>query len=102
MAGAVINPASRIGKNAVINTCASVDHECHIHDGVHIGPGARLGGKTVVGKGAWIGINATIRDKISIGAGSIIGAGSVVLEDIPESVMAFGVPAKIVRKLYGS
>ena len=36
---------------------------------------------------------------VTIGANSIIGAHSFVNEDIPDNVLAFGVPAKIIREL---
>lgn len=98
-AGAVVNPGARIGENVIVNTSASVDHECVVEDGAHIGPGARLGGRVSVGPLAWIGIGATVRDGVSIGARSVIGAGAVVLNDIPPGVIAYGVPAKVVRTL---
>jgi UDP-N-acetylbacillosamine N-acetyltransferase len=98
-AGAAINPGSRIGENVVINTCASVDHECSIEDGAHICPGAHLAGGVVVGQAAWVGIGATVIDHVRIGAGALIGAGAVVLSDIPDDVLAYGVPARIIREL---
>jgi len=96
-AGAVVNPGSRIGENVIINTCASIDHECVIEEGVHICPGVHLGGRVIVGRGAWIGIGATIKDRVRIGARSLIGAGSLVLNDIPDDVVAYGVPAKVMK-----
>ncbi|MBQ7830731.1 MAG: acetyltransferase, partial [Clostridia bacterium] len=30
MAGAVINPCSKLGKGVILNTCSSVDHDCII------------------------------------------------------------------------
>ena len=54
---------------------------------------------TLVKKGASIGSNATILCGITIGEGAIIGAGAVVTEDIPEKVLAAGVPAKPIRKM---
>jgi UDP-N-acetylbacillosamine N-acetyltransferase len=98
-AGAVINPATRIGDNVIINTCASVDHECLVENGSHISPGAILGGGVTVGLGAWIGIGARVKDHIRIGAGSIIGLGAAVVDDIPENVVAYGVPAKVARTI---
>lgn len=97
MAGAVINPGSTIGGNSIINTSASIDHDCVIKNGAHIGPGAHIGGGVTIGQGSWIGIGAIIKDKIKIGNNAIIGAGAVVLKDIPDGVVAFGVPAKIIR-----
>lgn len=98
-AGAVVNPGIAIGKSVIVNTNASVDHECVLEDGVHIGPGVNIGGKTVVKKGTWIGIGATVSDRVTIGEFSIIGAGAVVLKDIPDKVVAYGVPAKVIRKI---
>jgi UDP-N-acetylbacillosamine N-acetyltransferase len=97
MAGAVINPGTIVGENVIINTSSSVDHDCHIENGAHIGPGAHLGGGVTIGQASWIGIGAVIKDKIKIGKGAIIGAGAVVLTDIPDGVVAFGVPAKVKR-----
>jgi len=98
-AGAVINPSVIIGKNVIINTSASIDHECFIEDGVHICPGGHLAGRVVVGRGTWIGIGTTIIDKVHIGSNSFIGAGSVVISDIPDNVLAYGVPARVIRGL---
>jgi acetyltransferase EpsM len=99
VAGAVVNPSSKVGQNVIINTCASIDHECVVEDGAHIGPGARLAGRVVVGRAAQIGIGAKIVGGVRIGAGSLIGAGAVVLNDIPEGVVAYGSPAKVVRRV---
>lgn len=99
MAGAVINFGSVIQENVIINTSSSVDHDCVITNGAHIGPGVHLGGGVMIGRGAWIGIGAIIKDKINIGDNTIIGAGAVVLNDIPDGVVAFGIPAKIIRSV---
>lgn len=94
-AGAVVNPGSRIGANVIVNTSASVDHECIVEDGAHIGPGAHLGGRVHVKRAAWVGIGAAVKDGVTIGAGSIVGAGAVVLRDIPDGVVAYGIPATV-------
>lgn len=36
---------------------------------------------------------------ITIGDNSVIGAGSVVTNDIPENVVAFGVPCRVIRDI---
>lgn len=97
-AGAVVNPGAIIGNNVIVNTLASVDHECVIGSGAHIGPGCHLGGRVKVGRGAWLGIGATVRDRVVIGDRTFVGAGAVVVKDLPDDVVAFGVPAKIQRR----
>jgi len=42
-----------------------------------------------------------VMPNVTIGENSIIGANSLVLEDIPDNVVAFGVPAKVRRKIDG-
>jgi acetyltransferase EpsM len=96
-AGAVIGPGTRVGENVIVNTLAGVDHDCVLGDGVHVCPGARLGGWAEAGECAWVGIGATVRDRVKIGKGAVIGAGAVVLHDVPDAVVAYGVPARIIR-----
>jgi UDP-N-acetylbacillosamine N-acetyltransferase len=98
MPGTVINSGTRIGSNIILNTAASVDHECSIGDGVHIGPGARLSGLVTIGNATWIGIGSLIRESVHIGNNVLVGAGSLVLKDIPDGVVAYGAPAKIMRE----
>jgi acetyltransferase EpsM len=97
--GAIINAAAQIGRNVIINTSASVDHECLIEDGAHVGPGVNLGGRVIVRREAWVGIGSVVRDRCTIGRGSIVGAGAVVVSDVPDGVVAFGVPARVQRKV---
>jgi acetyltransferase-like isoleucine patch superfamily enzyme len=54
---------------------------------------------TVVKKGASIGTSTTILCGVTIGENAIVGAGSVVTKDIPDNVVAAGVPARVRRKL---
>jgi UDP-N-acetylbacillosamine N-acetyltransferase len=98
VAGAVINPGSRIGENAIVNTSASVGHECLVDDGAHVGPGARLAGRVVVERAAWVGVGAIAIEGVRIGANSLVGAGAVVVNDIPEGVVAYGNPARVIRR----
>lgn len=47
----------------------------------------------------WIGDGATVCKGVTIGRNSVIGAGAVVVDDIPENVIAAGNPAKVVKEL---
>ena len=98
MAGVVIQPGTRIGSNVVVNTRASVDHDCVIGDHSHIAPGVTLSGGVIVGDMCHIGTGATVIQGVHIGSGSVIGAGALVLKDVPKSVTVVGVPAQVVNK----
>ncbi|MBR0138390.1 MAG: sugar O-acetyltransferase [Erysipelotrichaceae bacterium] len=52
-----------------------------------------------VGDNVWFGASVTVLPGVTIGKDSIIAAGSVVSRDIPEGVLAAGVPCKVIRKL---
>ena len=52
-----------------------------------------------VGNDVWIGTNVSVLPGVSIGSNTIIGAGSVVNKDIPDGVIAAGVPCKVIRKI---
>lgn len=97
MAGAIIQPGSQIGRNTIVNTKVSIDHDCSLGDHVHLAPGVTLSGMVKVGNGVHIGAGATIIQGVRIGPDSLIGAGALVLKDVPAGSTAFGVPAKIIR-----
>lgn len=52
-----------------------------------------------VGRNVWIGSGVQIMPGITIGDNSVIGAGSVVTNDIPANVVAYGVPCKVMREI---
>jgi sugar O-acyltransferase (sialic acid O-acetyltransferase NeuD family) len=86
-----------LGDSVIVNTSASVDHETVVGDFVHIAPKATICGSVNIGKYSFIGANATIMPRVTIGENSIIGAGSVVTSSIPNNVVAYGNPAKIIK-----
>jgi galactoside O-acetyltransferase len=51
-----------------------------------------------IGRNVTIGMGANVIDGITIGENSTIGAGSVVTRNIPAHVVAYGVPAVVVRE----
>jgi sugar O-acyltransferase (sialic acid O-acetyltransferase NeuD family) len=82
-----------LGLECIINTAATVDHECELADGVHIGPGATLAGCVRVGEAAFIGAGAVVLPRIRIGADAVVGAGAVVTRDVESGWVVAGVPA---------
>ena len=97
-AGAIVQPGVRIGAQVIVNSGAIVEHDSRIADGVHIAPGACLAGHVEVGGGSWIGAGSVVRDRLRIGAGVVVGIGSLVLRDMPDGVVAYGHPARVVRE----
>lgn len=95
----VIQRNSHIGKHCIINTNASIDHDCIISDYVHISPSATLCGNVKVGEGTHIGAGATIIPNINIGKWCVIGAGAVITKDVPDYSLVVGVPGKIIKNL---
>lgn len=49
--------------------------------------------------GSWLGAHVTVTAGVSIGRGCLIGANAVVTRDIPEGVLAGGVPAKVISSV---
>lgn len=97
MAGAILNSQAVVGSFCIINTRSSLDHDVEVQDFASIAPGATLGGNVKVGTFSAVGIGATIKHKVKIGSNSIIGAGAVVLKDIKDFVVAYGMPAAVIR-----
>lgn len=90
----VINTDTTIGKGCIINTSSIVEHENKIADFVHISPNVSLGGQVIVEKLSWIGIGTTISNNVLISSNVIVGANSLVLKNISENMLVYGVPVK--------
>lgn len=86
-----------IGNFVSINRNASIGHHTTVGDFATINPGCNIAGNVKIGYGTTIGIGTTIIDGIEIGDNTIIGAGSVVTKNIPDNVVAYGNPCKIIR-----
>lgn len=93
---AVINAGSTIGNGAIINTSVTVEHDCEIGDFVHLASGSVLCGEVTVREQTHIGANSVVKQVVVIGSGVMIGMGSVVLQNIPSNVIAYGNPCKEV------
>ena len=95
-----------IGAFSYINAAFGVD----IKNNVQIGSNCSIysvstidntSGKVVLEENCKIGSHSTILPGVSIGKNSIIGAHSLVNKNIPDNVIAFGVPAKVIKMLRG-
>ncbi|HVV49918.1 MAG TPA: NeuD/PglB/VioB family sugar acetyltransferase [Polyangia bacterium] len=95
LAHAVVAVDVVLGEACIVNTGATVDHECRIGDGTHICPGAHLAGLVTVGDRVMVGTGATILPRVKIGNDAIVGAGAVVIRDVPPGACVVGNPAKV-------
>ena len=51
----------------------------------------------IIGNNVWIGGGVIILPGVTIGNNVVIGAGSVVTKNIPDNVIAYGNPCKVVK-----
>lgn len=93
----VISPFAELSFGVSVNRNVSIGHHTFIGRFSAVGPGTAIGGKTRIGNHVQIGIGSVIFNDIRIGSNSVIGGGSVVTSDIPDNVVAWGNPCKIIR-----
>lgn len=99
-----------LGKNTDIGSFTYINAK----KGVEIGEDVQIGshcsiysvstidnmqGKVILKKNCKIGTHSVIMPGVTVGENSIIGAFSFVKENIPDNIVAFGVPAKIIKKI---
>lgn len=94
----VVGPNSVVGRFTILNTKSSIDHDCLLDDFASLAPSATTGGSVQIGARSAISIGATVRERIRIGQDVLVGGQSFVNNDLPDNVLAYGVPAKTVRK----
>jgi acetyltransferase-like isoleucine patch superfamily enzyme len=82
--GVVIEDEVQVGSHCSIYSVSTIDDSS---------------GKVLLKQNCKIGSHSTVLPGVTIGKNSIIGAHSLVNSDIPDDVVAFGVPAKVVKKI---
>ena len=97
MPKAVIGPNSKVGRFCLINTQASIDHDCVMLDFSSLAPAASTGGAVTIGMRSAVSIGATVKHGVKIGHDCVVGASSYLNKDLASNQVAYGVPAKIVR-----
>ena len=97
MAGCIFNPKSQIGDFTFFATGAQIEHDCQIGDFASISAGSVTGGYVKLGKFSAITLGVTVVDRLEIGENTVVGSGSLVTKSLPDNVLAYGSPAKIIR-----
>ena len=82
MANAVINPGTFIKEGVIINSSASIDHDCVIECFSHISPNCSLSGNVRVGKFTHLGTGTSVHPGINIGNNVKTAVGSKVYKNI--------------------
>ena len=98
MPGVIINTYAEINNHCIINTKSFLEHDCVLEDFSSLAPGVSMGGLVLIKEFTVIAVGATLRDRVTIGKHTIIGSGAVVTKDIPANSLAYGIPAKVIRK----
>lgn len=96
-AGAIIQSDAVLGDGVMVHAGVIIEHDNQIKDFANLAPGVKLSGWVTVGKRATIYTGASVAPQVSIGHDAIVGAGAVVLKDVPNNGVAFGVPARLIR-----
>ena len=95
MAGTIVQPYAQIGRNTILNTRSSVDHDCLIGEHCHIAPGVSLSGNVTLGDCSHVGTGASVIQGVRLGPECLVAAGACVTRSYPESgTKLYGVPAR--------
>ena len=97
LAMASVGPQSRVGTGSLLNTGASLDHDSLMDSWSSLGPGARTGGNVSIGQRSVVGLQAGISHGVTVGPDSILGAHSFAKKDLEKNLVAYGIPAEIIR-----
>ena len=92
--GIYVHAGIRIGDNFIAAPGLTINNGTH--DLQTMIPSAK---PISIGDRVWCGVNVTIVAGAKIGDDCVIGANSLVMSEIPPDSLAYGVPARVVRKL---
>jgi len=82
--GVILEDYVQIGSHCSIYSISTIDNKQ---------------GRVHLKKNCKIGTHSTVMPNVTVGENSIVGAYSFITEDIPDNVIAFGVPAKVIKSI---
>ncbi len=82
--GVMIEDEVQIGSHCSIYSVSTIDN---------------TSGEVILKNNCKLGSHSTVLPGVTIGENSIIGAHSLVTTDIPDNVIAVGVPAKVIKEI---
>ena len=86
-----------IGNNVMLGPSVSLLTATHPLDAGVRSSLLEYGEEITIGDNTWIGGNVVVNPGVKIGKNVVIGSGSVVTKDIPDNMLAYGNPCKIIR-----
>ena len=89
----IIGSNVQIAPNVSIYTAGHPIHPQSRNSGYEYGIGV------TIGDNVWLGGNVIINPGVHIGNNAVIGSGSIVTKDIPDNVVAAGIPCKVFKMI---
>ena len=86
-----------IKEGSIISVHCNVGHNCIVGKHTFLAGKTNLGGKTKVGDYCFLGMGVITKPGVVIGDNVVVGMGSIVTRDIPDKMIAYGNPAKVMK-----
>jgi acetyltransferase EpsM len=94
----IVCPGAKIGSFNILNIYASLGHDAELQSYCTLSPYATLNGSSYCADEVFIGSHATVAPGVRIERLATLSANSLATKPIPEGSLAFGVPAKALKK----
>jgi len=98
-AGTIATVEIVIGEHVIVNLNCTIGHEVVFEDFVTVAPMVAISGNVRICSKAELGTGASIRQGLTISSGAMVGMGSVLTKNVPENVVFFGSPAKVIKTI---
>lgn len=96
--GVIFTTNIQVGSFNVFNLSSTIGHDVVIGHCNVINPSVNISGGVQIGSNNLFGVSSTILQNKSIGNNSVIGASSLVVKNVLDNLVVFGVPAKVFKK----
>jgi sugar O-acyltransferase (sialic acid O-acetyltransferase NeuD family) len=98
MAKCYVGLNTKVGEGAVIATNSIFEHDGTMGEYSTLGAGTTTGGHVHLGVCTAVCLGVTVIHGMTVGDHTVVGSGSIVINDIPSGVVAYGSPARVIRK----